>query len=138
MRCSETQYRVIYGDTDRMGRVYYANYLRWFEIGRTELFRDLGLSYRAIEEKGIFLPVAEVQLKLHAGADYDDLLIIETCVDPGVKGGIKFDYRILRKPEAVLIASGHTRHAYLDRQGKVVRPPDFIQALLARLGTQRP
>ncbi|MGB5985442.1 MAG: thioesterase family protein [Desulfobacterales bacterium] len=126
----ETEQRVIYGDTDRMGRVYYANYLRWFEIGRTELFRYRGLSYRAIEEKGVFLPVAEVQLKLHAGAEYDDLLIIETCVDPKVKGGIKFDYRILRKADGALIASGYTKHAYLDRQGKVVRPPDFVRRIM--------
>jgi len=130
MHLSRTEYRVIYGDTDRMGRVYYANYLRWFEIGRTEMFRDLGLSYRTIEEKGVFLPVAEVQLKLHAGADYDDLLVIETCLDPGIKGGMKFDYRIIRKNDETLIASGHTRHAFLDTQGKVVRPPRFVRDVI--------
>ena len=124
------QYRVIYGDTDRMGRVYYANYLRWFEIGRTEMFRDLGLTYRAIEAKGVFLPVAEVQLKLFAGADYDDLLIIETRLDREVKGGMKFDYRITRQGGGTLIASGYTKHAFIDARGKVVRPPDFVREIL--------
>ena len=137
MPVHRTQYRVIYGDTDRMGRVYYANYLRWFEIGRTEMFRDLGLSYASIEEAGYFLPVAEVQLKLRAGADYDDLLVIETRLDPEIKGGMKFDYRILRAGDDTLIATGHTKHAFLDREGKVVRPPRFVKEIIPRKPRQK-
>ena len=76
MLSHRTTYRVIYGDTDNMGVAYYANYLRWFEIGRTEMFRHLGLTYSEIEARGIFLPVAEAHCKYLAPAHYDELLVI--------------------------------------------------------------
>ena len=97
-----TTCRVIYGDTDRMGQAYYGNYFRWFEVGRTELFRAVGLPYKEIEERGFFLPVSECRAKYHTPALYDEVLVIETAVDDSVKGGIKFDYRIYprRRPDA--------------------------------------
>jgi acyl-CoA thioester hydrolase len=125
-----TTCRVIYGDTDRMGVAYYANYLRWFEIGRTELFRAMGMPYRVIESKGIFLPVSEVYCKFVSGAAYDDVLIIDASVDPGVRGGIKFDYAISKEDGGSLVASGFTKHAFVDKNGRVVRPPGFIKALV--------
>jgi acyl-CoA thioester hydrolase len=126
-----TTCRVIYGDTDRMGQAYYGNYFRWFEIGRTEFFRALGLSYWDIEERGFFLPVSECRAKYSAPARYDDVLVIETRVDSGVKGGIKFDYRLFREGGQTLLAEGFTKHAFVDASGRVVRPPDFIRRLLA-------
>ena len=130
MPTHKTTYRVIYGDTDRMGVAYHANYLRWFEIGRAELFRSLGMTYKFIEEQGFYLPVAEVNCKFISSAQYDDLILIETTIDNGVRGGIKFNYRILRSPDETELVRGFTRHAFMDRKGRVVRPPSFIVDLL--------
>jgi acyl-CoA thioester hydrolase len=125
MLTHRTTYRVIYGDTDAMGVVYNANYLRWFEIGRSELFRFLGLTYKKIEEKGYFLPLSEVQCKFLSSARYDDELIIEASLDTSVKAGVRFNYVIYRKADTEPIAKGHTRHAFVNGAGRVVRPPDF-------------
>ena len=94
MLSHQTHYRVIYGDTDNMGVAYHANYLRWFEIGRTELLRAWGLPYREIEARGIQLPVAEAHCKYQQPARYDDLLTIEATLDTSTRGGVKIDYRI--------------------------------------------
>jgi acyl-CoA thioester hydrolase len=125
-----TSYRVIYGDTDNMGVAYYANYLRWFEIGRTELFRFLGMTYHAIENHGIYLPVSEATCKYIAPARYDDLLTIETTLDASVKGGMKFNYQVLNEANEKILATGHTHHAFIDENGKVVRPPKFLRQLI--------
>ena len=125
-----TTCRVIYGDTDRMGQAYYGNYFRWFEIGRTEFFRALGLAYREIEERGILLPVSETYAKYSAPALYDETIVIETAVDPSVRAGIKFDYRIFREDGRTLLAEGYTKHAFVDNTGRVVRPPAFIRELI--------
>ena len=134
MKSYTTTVRVIYGDTDNMGIAYHANYFRWFEIGRSEMFRSLGLAYREIETKGIFLPVSEVGCKFTAPIRYDDLLVIETTLDPTVRGGMKFDYRIFRDNEDTVLARGFSKHACLNRDGKVVRPPAFITDLVAANG----
>ena len=130
MKTHRTEYRVIYGDTDNMGVAYHANYLRWFEIGRAELFRFLGITYKSIEEKGYFLPVSDAYCKYIDSARYDDLIIIETAVDSGLRAGMKFNYRILRKDDEVELVRGFTKHAYLDRSGRVIRPPRFITDIL--------
>jgi len=127
-----TNCRVIYGDTDNMGQAYYGNYFRWFEIGRNEMFRSIGLSYKAVEERGIFLPVAEAHCKYAAPAKYDDILVIETAVDHKIKAAIKFDYNIYREDGLTLVAQGYTKHPCVNREGKVVRPPDFIKELIKR------
>lgn len=134
MLSHRTHYRVIYGDTDNMGVAYHANYLRWFEIGRTELLRAWGLPYREIEARGIQLPVAEAHCKYQQPAKYDDLLTIEATYDPNVKGGIKIDYRILSQDETTVHATGYTKHAFLDLQGNIIRPPAFFRELLDNLG----
>jgi acyl-CoA thioester hydrolase len=121
---------VIYGDTDNMGIAYNANYLRWFEIGRTELFRSLGLPYKEIEAKGIFLPVSEVYCKFLIPAKYDDLLTIETSIDLSLRGGIKFDYRLFVEENENMVASGYTKHAFVDHTGRIVRPPAFLTEII--------
>ncbi len=131
MLVHKTKCRVIYGDTDGMGIAYYANYLRWFEMGRTELFRSMGLTYREIEANGIFLPVSEVFCKFLDPVQYDDILIIETSLDTGVRAGMKFDYRLLSEDETALIANGYTQHAFMDRKGRVVRPPAYLRKIIA-------
>jgi len=127
-----THYRVIYGDTDQMGVVYYANYLRFFEMGRAAMFRYLGVSYREIETRGYVLPVSEAFCKYHASARYDDVILIETALDPGILSGVKFNYTIQREADGVSLATGHTRHACMTTEGRVVRPPQFLRNLIAR------
>ena len=131
MLTHRTTYRVIYGDTDNMGVAYHANYLRWFEMGRAEMFRSLGLPYKAIEARGVFLPVSEVHCKFKAPAQYDDVIIIEASLDAGVKGGVKFDYRIFAEDGEKELAKGYTKHACLNSDGRVIRPPDFLVKVIA-------
>ena len=125
-----TTYRVIYGDTDTMGIVYHANYLRWFEIGRTELFRHLGLPYREIEARGLMLPVSEVNCKYLTPARYDDVILIEARLNTGFRAGMQFDYTITNQDGTIVHTRGYTRHAFVNGQGKVVRPPAFIRDLI--------
>ena len=127
MLCNRFVIRARYADTDRMGYAYYANYLRWFEIGRSELFRSLGMTYREIEEKGVLLPVAEAFCKYLNPIRYDDEFIIETTLDPEVKGAMKFDYRLLSLDENAPFAEGHTKHPFVSPEGKVIRPPEFLR-----------
>jgi acyl-CoA thioester hydrolase len=127
-----TTYRVIYGDTDNMGQAYYGNYFRWFEIGRSEMFRSLGLAYKAVEDNGIFLPVSEAHCKYARPAKYDDVLVIGTSLDPKIKAGLKFDYKIYQEDEKTVLARGYTKHPCINQEGKVVRPPAFINKIIAK------
>jgi acyl-CoA thioester hydrolase len=114
-----------------MGRAYYANYFRWFEVGRTELFRALGLAYAKVEARGVFLPVAEAHCKYVSPVNYDDVLEIETSVDKKVRAGFKFNYRLFKAGCKEKMATGFTKHACLDRNGKIIRPPGFLMSLIA-------
>jgi acyl-CoA thioester hydrolase len=116
-----TTYRVIYGDTDQMGVVYYANYLRWFERGRGELLRASGIPYLAIERRGMHFPVAELSCRYFRPAHYDDLIVIETRIASVSRASLKFTYRIMRDAEAAPLASGSTKHACVDGQGRIMR-----------------
>jgi acyl-CoA thioester hydrolase len=118
--------RVIYADTDNMGIAYHANYFRWFEIGRTELFRELGLPYREIERRGYFLPIAETGCRFRAPARYDDLLVIETAIDRSYRAALKCDYTVYGEDGQGVVAEGFTKHACVDAKGRVVRPPSFL------------
>lgn len=122
--------RVIYGDTDAAGVVYNANYLRYFEIGRTELMRDWICTYRQIEQQGIILPVTECYSRFKAPAFYDDLLIIETWIAELKKLTCRFNYRICRENPGVerrqLLAKGYTVHAAVTKEGKLTRLPEDI------------
>ena len=133
-----TPYRVIYGDTDAAAVVYNANYLRFFEIGRTELMREKVCSYREIETLGILLPVTECFVRYKAFARYDDLLQIETKLVWIKKVSCKFSYRLLREEtdpgKETLIAKGYTVHAAVNMEGKLTPLPaeivPHLQALL--------
>jgi acyl-CoA thioester hydrolase len=114
--------RVLYADTDAGGVVYHANYLRWFETGRAELMRRMGMPYRELTERGIHLPVVEAGVRYHSPARYDDVLEVHAEVS-GVKGAsMVFDYRLTRE-DGKLLAEGRTRHAFTDPAGKIVRAP---------------
>ena len=124
-----TPYRVIYGDTDQMGVLYYANYLRIFEVGRNEYLRARGTTYREVEARGFALPVTEARCKYHRPARYDDVLTVETRVSK-VKGArVEFSYA-LRNEAGDLLAQGVTEHAALGANGRPGRlPPDLVEAL---------
>jgi acyl-CoA thioester hydrolase len=125
-------YRVIYGDTDQMGVVYYANYLRWFERGRSEFLRHIGLPYSAIEKDGFHFPVAEVTCRYTQSAHYDDLVQIETELIELGRASLTFVYRIWRDDEKCLLATGMTKHACLDSAGRVTRVPKILLDVLAQ------
>jgi acyl-CoA thioester hydrolase len=124
--------RVRYGDTDQMGMAYYGNYLRWFEIGRAEMMRSLGSSYRAIEESGIQLPVVEARCRYLKPARYDDLIAVETGVLDTGRASVRFGYRIVNEASGELLAHGMTEHCFLSEGGRPVRAPAPLAALLAR------
>ena len=124
--------RVRYGDTDPMGFAYYANYLRWFEVGRAELMRSLGVSYRSIEEAGFSLPVLEAHCRYSKPARYDDLLAVETGVLELARASVRFGYRVAREGEDEALAVGWTAHCFIARDGRPVRPPAALAELLQR------
>jgi acyl-CoA thioester hydrolase len=125
-----TSYRVIYGDTDQMGVVYYANYLRWFERGRGEFLRASGIPYVTIERRGMHFPVAELSCRYFRPAHYDDLIVIETRLSLVRRASVTFTYRIMREAQGTLLASGSTKHACVDDQGRITRiHNDLMQAL---------
>jgi acyl-CoA thioester hydrolase len=125
-------FRVRYGDTDQMGRAYYANYLRWFEVGRAEMLRALGRSYRDVEQElGVMLPVREARCRYLQGAQYDDLVVVETGVAALGRATVTFGYRIVREHDGQLLATGITEHCCVDRNGRAVRPPEALARLLA-------
>ena len=124
--------RVRYGDTDQMGFAYYAHFLRWFEIGRAEMLRDLGMSYRSVEESGIRLPVLEAQVRYLEPARYDDQVAIETGVAELRRASVRFGYRIVREADGRLLAHGHTEHCFMDSADRATRPPARLMDVLER------
>jgi acyl-CoA thioester hydrolase len=121
--------RVIYGDTDQMGMVYYANYLRYFEIARNEYLRDAGATYRAFEEThGLRLPVVEAQVSYHRSARYDDELVISAATFARGAASVRFEYEIHRASDGERLVSGRTIHACITREGRVVRLPAAMRA----------
>jgi acyl-CoA thioester hydrolase len=129
-RVARPSVRVRYAETDRMGVVYYANYLVWFEVGRTEWLRDTGWTYREMEAEGLGLPVIEAHCEYRLGAKYDDELEIRTTGRLVSPARLAFDYEIVRREDAAVMAVGHTVHATVDRTGKPVRLPAKVKELL--------
>jgi len=121
-----TTYRVIYGDTDQMGVVYYANYLRWFERGRSEFLRQLGLPYARIEAAGYHFPVAEVSCRYAQSARYDDVIDIATTLVELGRVSLLFQYQICRQADHLILATGSTKHACIDHEGQVKRMPKML------------
>lgn len=122
---------VRYAETDMMGIVYHANYLAWFEVARTQLFKSHGISYRELEAQGYRLPVLEVAVKYLRPAVYDDTLGVTAILREKPLLRIRLDYEIHRGEE--LLVTGHTLHAFIDRDGRPVRPPAAVVARMAEL-----
>jgi len=141
---SQAQVTVRYAETDMMGVVYHANYLPWLEIGRTTLLREQGLPYRALEEMGYRLPVLEITAKYLRPAVYDDTLTILTTMREKPILRLVLDYEVRRggtlgdgcaNAKGELLATARSVHAFIDSQGRPVRPPPlFVEKMNAAFG----
>lgn len=129
------RFRVRYGDTDQMGSYFNSRALDWFEVGRTELSRAMGLPYTEWEARGVYMPVVEAHLKFKARAVYDDLLEQTVTLQMQGRVRLRFENRIVRVSDGVLVCEGYTVHALIDKQGKLVKTPDWVFALLDAGGT---
>jgi acyl-CoA thioester hydrolase len=121
--------RVRYAETDKMGVVYYAHYLVWFEIGRTEWLRATGWTYREMESEGLGLPVIECHCQYQRGARYDDEIEIRTQARLVSSLRIAFDYQLVRVADVATIASGYTVHVTVDSAGRPTRLPARVRSL---------
>ena len=126
----ETKIRVRYGETDKMGYVYYGNYPLYYEVGRTELMRNLGFSYNKIEEMGIILPVKTLDIKYHKAAMYDDLLTLKTTIKEISGVRITFYYEV-QNEKGELLNEGTTMLIFVDEKTRRPRkaPDELIQKL---------
>lgn len=134
---SVSHVRVRYAETDQMGVVYYANYFVWFEIGRTDLLRGLGGSYKALEEKGLYLPVIEAACTYSQPCRYDDELAIRTQGRLLSPIRLEFTYAVARLADGAVTATGRTVHAAINQAGRPSRLPDAVRRALAPGGSQR-
>ena len=131
MKTNGIEQRVYYADTDQEGMVYYSNYLRWFEIGRTEILRQNGFNYTDIKNQGIIAPVVEVKCNYKLSAKYNDIIIIKTTIENIGNSSIKFNYKIIRKNDNKLLAEGYTVNVFVDRNMmKSTRIPEELRKAL--------
>jgi acyl-CoA thioester hydrolase len=128
---SVTRVRVRYAETDQMGVAYYANYFVWFEVGRTELLRSLGGTYKDLEAEGIFLPVIEASCTYAQASRYDDELDIRTTGKLLSPVRMEFQYEVVRLADQVTTATGRTVHAALNGRGRPCRLPEKVRTALA-------
>jgi len=126
---SISRVRVRYAETDQMSVVYHANYFVWFEVGRTDLLRHAGWSYRELEREGVSLPVIEAHCEYRQPARYDDELEIRTLGRLMSPVRIEFTYELIRLSDGVALAAGRTVHAGLDRDGRPCRLPSRVRAI---------
>ena len=131
MRVVETSLRVRYAETDRMGIVYHAHYLVWFEIGRTEFCRAAGLPYRTLEDSGLLILVTGASCRYRRAARYDDSVLVATTLPELSARGLAFRYQI-RSAGGERLAEGETRHVFADAAGRPRRAPQEVLDTLAR------
>jgi acyl-CoA thioester hydrolase len=127
-----TSLRVRYPEVDRMGVVHHTHFFVWFEMGRTELLRNLGCTYGEMEDQGIFMPVVEATCRYRSPARYDDTLEVETLLAEVSASRIAFSYQLRRTGSAKVLAEGRTVHATVNRDGEVVRLPLNYRNLLSQ------
>lgn len=128
----EITLRVRYSETDQMGTFYNSRPLEWFECGRTELLRALGMSYAEMEARGVFLPLVEAHVEYLGRARYDDLLRMRTTVSFAGRARVRLQNHIMRADTGRDVVRGYTVHAFTDRNGKPIRPPAWFLVLLTK------
>ncbi len=127
---TETHLRVRYAETDQMGVVYYANYLVWMEVGRVELCKACGFNYRDMEqEDGIYLAVAEAQCRYRSPARFDDEVIVRTWIETANPRVATFAYEMRLAEGGRMLATGQTRHLFVNRQMQRTRLPEKYHAM---------
>lgn len=126
-----TLYRVKFFDTDVMGVVHHSNYIRWFETGRVEFLRKLGIDLNEMMNDGILFPIVEVSAKFHAPARFDDELEIDTTAEALTKAKMKFNYVVRRRGEEKILAEGTSNNVFTS-DGKICRLPDKYFERLAK------
>ena len=126
LRKTPVKIRTIYADTDAMGIVYHTNYIRWFEIGRSELFRDIGIFYAEVEKAGFNLPLTQVFCHYFLPARYDDIIEVETDIEYLKRASIKFTYLIWDEAHHNRLTEGYSIHACTDKSGNIIRIPPMI------------
>ncbi len=133
---SESRIRVRYAETDQMGVVYHANHFIWFEVGRVELLRQLGFSYKDMEAvDDCFIAVVEANCRYRAPAIYDDEVIVRTRVKGARESVIQFAYELLRAGDGKILAEGETTHIITDSKMKIrTMPEKYMKALSAAMG----
>ena len=128
-RIHTTEIKVRYAETDNMGIVYYANYLVWFEVGRTEYLLAQGLDYRDVEKDGLFMAVVESYCAYKVPARYGDIVIIEVQPSDVKHSSMKFNYKVTRKEDRLLLAQGYTTHVLIDKNMQPKKIPEKVRAL---------
>jgi acyl-CoA thioester hydrolase len=118
--------KVRFVETDMMGVVHHANYLRWFEMGRVEYLRQANIYLLELMDKGILFPIKDVSCQYIASARFDDTIIIETTMAELSRAKMIFSYRVLRENDGTLLATGKTQNVFTDADGKVIRLPVAI------------
>jgi acyl-CoA thioester hydrolase len=122
---SEARIRVRYAETDQMGVVYHSNYFIWFEVGRVELLRQLGFSYREMERQdGCFIAVVDARCRYKAPARYDDEILIRTRLKSARESLVHFAYEVVRESDGTLLAEGETTHIVTDAEMKITTIPE--------------
>jgi acyl-CoA thioester hydrolase len=125
----ETKIRIRYKDTDRLGVVYYGNYLTFFEVARAEFMRDLGYPYSRVEAEGFSLVVTEAAVKYHGNVGYDSLVTVKTMITETRGARVRFEYKVLSEDEKLLV-TGHTVHGCINAIKKPSRIPLGLKAIL--------
>ncbi len=135
MILSQTKIRVRYADTDQMKMVYHSKYFEYFEQGRSDLLRNIGIPYPEIEKMGYYLPVVEAHARFIKPGRYDDLLIVETMITEIPKARIEIEYAIINNDSEELLVAGYTVHGFVNvKTGKPARAPkQFLKILNERM-----
>ena len=129
MKIHEIKTRVRYQETDQMGIVYYGNFLTYFEMGRTEYLRNLGLPYSELEKEQIYFPVTEAHCRFRSPAHYDDILIIQTWISELKHATVEFNHKVICEGDNKLIVEGFSRLACLNANRKPIPMPEKLKRL---------
>lgn len=134
---NETTVRVRYAETDQMGVVYHSNFFIWFEVGRVELLRNIGFTYRAMErDDGCYIAVVDARCRYRSPARYDDEITIRTCLRNARESLIHFQYQAVRTSDGTLLADGETTHIITDaKMNKRTLPEKYLEAFRAAAAT---
>lgn len=130
MKIHEIKTRVRYQETDQMGIVYYGNFFTYFEMGRTEYLRNLGLPYSELEKEQIYFPVTEAHCRFRSPAHYDDILIIQTWISELKHATVEFNHKVICEGDNKLIVEGFSRLACLNANRKPIPMPEKLKRLL--------